>query len=302
MEGLWEHRNLLGRQERMTLTTEIGEIKKEFSVSLMKPNFLRQDQNLLANGALAYEDTPAYKGPLTRYYGGLERSIAKEWNILVGIPVEFSNLSDLQGTRDFFLYGLEVQGDRDTSNDRLDPSEGTRLRLSLMPYSGKWEDDVTFLISEITGTGYYAPSDGDRFILAGRVKLGSIVGEKTSALPANKRFYTGGGASIRGYNFQSVGPLGQGKTPLGGRSLLEIGAELRIKVTDTIGGVVFIEGGNVYDDELPDTSSDLQWAAGFGIRYFTAVGPMRLDFGFPLNPREDIDDSMQFYISIGQAF
>jgi len=302
VEGLWEHRNLLGRQERLTLTAEIGEIKQEFDVSFMKPNFLRQGQNLLANGALAHEDTPAYKGPLTRYFGGLERTITKEWNILAGIPTEFSKLSDLQGTRDFYLYGLEVQGDRDTSNDRLDPSEGTRLRLSLRPYSGKGDDDVAFLISEITGTGYYAPGDGDRFIIAGRVKLGSVVGEETSALPANKRFYTGGGASIRGYKFQSVGPLGPDETPLGGRSLFEIGAELRVKVTDTIGGVVFIEGGNVYDDKLPDTSSDLQWAAGFGIRYFTAVGPMRLDFGFPLNPREDIDDPMQFYISIGQAF
>ena len=302
VEGLWEHRNLLGRQERLTLTAEIGEIKQEFDVSLMKPNFLRQGQNLLANGALAHEDTPAYKGPLTRYFGGLERTITKEWNILAGIPVELSNLSDLQGTREFFLYGLEVQGDRDTSNDRFDPSEGTRLRLSLRPYGGKGEDDVAFLISEITGTGYYAPGNGDRFILAGRVKLGSIVGEETSALPANKRFYTGGGASIRGYKFQSVGPLGPGETPLGGRSLFAIGGELRVKITDTIGGVVFIEGGNVYDDELPDTSSDLQWAAGFGIRYFTAVGLMRLDFGFPLNPREGIDESMQFYISIGQAF
>ncbi|MBW1865922.1 MAG: hypothetical protein JRI64_09905, partial [Deltaproteobacteria bacterium] len=98
-----EHRNLLGRQERLTLTTEIGEIKQEFDVSFMKPNFLRQGQNLLANGALAHEDTPAYKGPLTRYFGGLERTITKEWNILAGIPTEFSNLSDLQGTREFFL-------------------------------------------------------------------------------------------------------------------------------------------------------------------------------------------------------
>ena len=300
--GLWEHRNLLGRQERMTLTTEIEEIRQEFNVSFMKPDFLRQDQNLTTDGSLAYEDTSAYKGPLTRFHAGLERTISKKWNILAGIPVEFSNLTDSEGARKVFLYGLEVQGDRDTSNDRLDPSGGTHLRLSLRPYKGKGDDDITFLMSEITGTAYYAPGDGDRFIFAGRVKIGSIVGEETSALPANKRLYSGGGASIRGYKYQSVGPLEQDETPLGGRSLLEIGAELRIKVTNTIGGAVFIEGGNVYDDEFPDTSVDLQWAAGFGIRYFTSVGPLRLDFGFPLNPREDIDDSMQFYISIGQAF
>ncbi|MBC8472390.1 MAG: outer membrane protein assembly factor [Planctomycetes bacterium] len=304
VEAFWEHRNLLGRQERLTLATEIGEIKQEFDASFVKPNFLHQHQNLLVNGALAHEDTPAYKGPLTRYFGGLERPINKEWRILAGFPVEFSNLSDLQGTRDFFLFGLDIQGNRDTSNDRLDPSEGTRIRLSLRPYSGKGEGagDTIFLISEMSGTGYYAPDEGRRFIFAGRAKLGSIVGEETSTLPANKRFYAGGGASIRGYEFQSVGPLDPDKTPLGGRSLFEIGTELRIKLTDTIGGVIFLEGGNVYDDEFPDISSDLQWAAGVGVRYFTAVGPMRLDFGFPLNSRKGIDDSMQFYISIGQAF
>ena len=64
----------------------------------------------------------------------------------------------------------------------------------------------------------------------------------------------------------------------------------------------FIDGGNVYDDELPDFSTNLQWSTGFGVRYFTTFGPLRLDFGFPLNRRAGIDDFMQFYISIGQAF
>jgi translocation and assembly module TamA len=128
------------------------------------------------------------------------------------------------------------------------------------------------------------------------------VGESTASLPANKRFYAGGGSSIRGYRFQSVGPLGPANTPLGGRALFEVSTELRVKVTDTIGGVIFIDGGNVYDGELPDFSTNLQWAAGFGGRYFTAFGPVRLDFGFPLNGRDGVDDFMQFYISIGQAF
>jgi translocation and assembly module TamA len=249
---------------------------------------------------LSHQDFPAYKGPLTRYFGGLERPLAKQWKLLAGIALEFSNLDDLQGARDFYLFGLEVTGKRDTSNNRFNPSEGTRLQLSLRPYSGQGDDNVSFLISEITGTGYYAPFGGTRFILAGRTKFGTIVGENTDRLPANKRFYSGG-SSIRGYKFQFVGPMGPGETPLGGRSQLELGGELRAKVTETIGGVIFVEGGQVYDDELPEFDGDLQWAAGFGIRYFTMIGPVRLDFGFPINPR-DSDDSFQFYISIGQAF
>ena len=97
------------------------------------------------------------------------------------------------------------------------------------------------------------------------------------------------------------GPLAPDGAPLGGRSLVELGAEFRLKVNETLGGVVFIEGGNVFDQATPELSRDLRWAIGFGARYFTAVGPLRLDFGFPLN-RRPIDDSFQFYVSVGQAF
>ena len=298
----WEHRNLFGREERLSLFGEVGEIKQEFSASFEKPRFLREDQDFLANGTLANEDTDAYEGPLMRYFVGLRRRITENWRIVGGVPIEFSNLEDLQGRREFNLLGLEVRGERDTSNDRLDPNAGTRTRLALLPYYGFGENEVSFLTGTAAWSGYHAVDEEERFTLAGRLRFGSIVGESTTALPANKRFYAGGGASIRGYKFQSVGPLGPNETPLGGRSLFELSVEMRAKITDTLGGVVFIDGGNVYDDSLPDPSTDLQWSIGFGGRYFTTFGPIRVDFGFPLNPREGIDDFMQFYISIGQAF
>lgn len=301
-EAEWEHRNMFGRGELLSLAGEIGETKQELAASFKKPRFLRPDQDLLARGALAHEDTDAFNGPLTRYFVGLQRQISENWKIVAGVPVEFSNLSDLQGTRKFSLFGLDVRGERDTSNDRLDPSAGSRLNLSLTPIYGTGDNEVNFVTGRLGVTAYHAVDDEERFTLAGRARFGSIVGEATDALPANKRFYAGGGASIRGYRFQSVGPLGPGDTPLGGRSLLEVSAELRARLSDTLGGVVFIDGGNVYDGELPNLSRDLQWAIGFGGRYFTTFGPVRVDFGFPLNPRGGIDDFMQFYISIGQAF
>jgi translocation and assembly module TamA len=302
IEVEWEHRNLFGREERLSFSGEIGEIKQELVAAYKKPHYRRQDQDLLANGALAHEDTDAFTGPLTRYFIGLQRQLSENWKVVAGVPLEFSNLTDLQGTRKFTLYGLEFRGERDTSSDRLDPNAGTRLRLSLLPYYGNGDTSISFLTGQLGLTGYYAIDDGARYILAGRTRIGSIVGESTEALPANKRFYAGGGSSIRGYSFQSVGPLGLGNTPLGGRSLFELSTELRIRFSDTLGGVIFVDAGNVYDDETPDFSTNLQWAAGFGVRYFTTFGPLRLDLGFPLNPRDGIDDSMQLYISIGQAF
>ena len=245
IEAQWEHRNLFGRQELLSLSGEIGEIKEEFSATFEKPRFFRSDQDFLANGALAYEDTDAYEGPLMRFFVGLRRQVTKNWRIVAGIPIEFSNLEDLQGRRDFNLFGVEVRGERDTSNDRLDPSAGSRTRLSLIPLYGAGENHVSFLTGTAGWSGYHSIDEEERYTLAGRARIGSIVGESTTALPANKRFYAGGGASIRGYRYQSVGPLGPANTPLGGRSLLELSAEVRVKVSDTIGGVVLIDGGNV---------------------------------------------------------
>ncbi len=302
VEALWEHRNLFGKQEQLTLTAGIEQIRQEFDLAFRKPRYLKENQTLLIDSRLGNQDTDAYTGPLVTGFAGLERGFSEAWTVSAGIGAEASNLEDFQGTRDFQLLGVPVRGVRNTSDDPLDPARGTRLRVTFTPYYGDGDNGrIDFLKADVTGSVYYPLREDHRAIFATRAKLGGITGEDSAALPANQRFYAGGGTSIRGYALQSVGPLAPDGTPLGGLSLVELGAEIRIKFTETLGGVVFIEGGNVYEDATPDFSRSLRWAAGFGARYFTAVGPLRLDFGFPLDRRPS-DDSFQFYVSIGQAF
>ena len=164
------------------------------------------------------------------------------------------------------------------------------------------EENTLFLVSEVSGSTYYSVFDDDQLVLAARTRVGSIVGEETEVIPANKRFYAGGGGSIRGFEFQKVGPLDDDEDPLGGRSVLELGFEARIRLTETIGLVPFIEGGTVFDSSFPDFDEELLWSAGLGLRYFTAIGPVRLDVGFPLNGRDGVDGLFEFYVSLGQAF
>jgi translocation and assembly module TamA len=152
------------------------------------------------------------------------------------------------------------------------------------------------------GSAYYAVDADERFILAGRARVGSILGEDTKVLPASRRFYAGGGGSIRGYEYQLVGPLDDDEEPFGGTSLVELSGELRVRVTEEIGVVPFVDGGTVYDDPIPNGDETMRWAAGLGVRYFTGFGPVRLDVAFPLNPRDGVDEAFQFYISFGQAF
>jgi translocation and assembly module TamA len=140
-----------------------------------------------------------------------------------------------------------------------------------------------------------------QIVLAGRTALGAMVGEPRGAIPANLRFYAGGGGSVRGFGYQLAGELNDNDDPIGGRSLLELSGEVRVRITESIGAVAFVDAGTVYSASVPDFSETLRVGAGPGLRYFSPIGPLRLDVGFPLNPRKS-DDTWQLYISIGQAF
>jgi translocation and assembly module TamA len=141
--------------------------------------------------------------------------------------------------------------------------------------------------------------EGD-FVLAGRIKGGVIGGADIAELPPDRLFFAGGGGSVRGYGYRSIGVDGPGDTVTGGRYLLEGSVEARAKVTDTIGIVGFVDAGYVAGDELVPLE-EVRLGAGLGVRYYTGLGPLRLDFAVPLNKRAN-DPDYALYVGIGQAF
>ena len=159
---------------------------------------------------------------------------------------------------------------------------------------------------QVTAQTYFSSDITGKPTLALRGSLGSISGASATSLPANLRFYAGGGGSVRGYSYQSLSPRFNG-TPIGGASLVELSTELRVRFTETLGGVVFVDGGNAYTDSVPTFGKSLYYGAGVGLRYYSPLGPLRLDVGVPLNG-SNIDGSgvdetgIQFYVSLGQAF
>jgi translocation and assembly module TamA len=136
-------------------------------------------------------------------------------------------------------------------------------------------------------------------VVALRGSVGSILGDGAAA-PLDKRFYAGGGGSVRGYTFQSIAPRTAGGQPAGGLSLVEGSVELRQRVSGPFGIVAFLDAGSVAERETPDFR-ELQFGAGLGIRYATAIGPLRVDVGVPLS-RQSGDSAYAFYVGLGQAF
>jgi translocation and assembly module TamA len=301
-EAFWEHRNLFGRSEQLQIAGTAARIERSAEARFRKPDFWRRTQALLANATITKRDTDAFDERSVTTYLGIEMPFGEHWLTTAGASAGYDDLKDEGGEEELLLLGLPLTAERNASNSRLNPTRGTRLDLSLTPYSGTGDSNPLFLTILAGSSAYLSVDAKSLFVLAGRARVGSIVGEPTDELPANKRFYAGGGGSIRGYEFQTVGPLDANDDPLGGRSLLEVGAELRIRATERLGVVPFVDGGTVYDSSVPSFDETFRWAAGLGMRYFTGIGPVRLDVALPLNKRDGVDDDFQFYVSFGQAF
>jgi len=298
----WEHRNLLTRGERLKLDAALSGISLSAEGTFFKPRFLRNDQTLRLSLRLADENTDAFDSQNIRSAVLVDRELTEQITVGAGLAHKFSSVEQMDETERFSLLSLPLQFDWDSSDNLLDPSRGGRVVVQLAPYQDIEQAELNFFKSRISATRYLRLLEAPSLVLAGRASLGIINGASQMEIPADERFYAGGGGSIRGYAYQSVGPLDEDDDPIGGRSLLELSAELRFKLTDRIGMVTFLDGGSAFTSTVPDSSEDLQWAAGLGFRYFTPIGPLRLDVGFPLDRREDIDDAFQIYVSIGQAF
>ncbi|MGE0253387.1 MAG: autotransporter assembly complex family protein [Alphaproteobacteria bacterium] len=302
LKSYWEHRNLFGRAERLRLTATIGQILTGLQGHFRRPDLL-ENTDLLANGEAVVRDSDAFEETTFAAFSGLERRFGPHWKVSAGGSFDASDIVDRTNLRTrFMLYGLPLTASRDDADSLLDPTEGTRLTLTVIPYTGDGRKNLDFVLGRAAAAGY-VPFDKDRrFVLALRGQIGSILGEETADIPATKRFYAGGGGSLRGFEYQKAGPLDATLDPVGGRSLAEVGSEMRVRIGDDWGAVAFIEGANVFDREVWPVGSELFWAAGFGVRYFTPVGPVRADIAFPLDPRPNIDDPWQIYLSLGQAF
>ena len=153
----------------------------------------------------------------------------------------------------------------------------------------------------LSGSTYWALGAEQRAILAGKLALGSLDGAPLAQLPADQRIYAGGGGSLRPYGWQLAGPLASNEKPIGGRSSLVLNLEARVRVTENIGIVPFVDAGSYYESPVPQLGRTLLYGVGLGLRYYTAFGPLRLDLATPLHKRS-ADLPIQVYISLGQAF
>jgi translocation and assembly module TamA len=220
-----------------------------------------------------------------------------------GLKFEKGEATDALGRVNYQLLGVPLSIRYDGTDKLLDPSRGVRVTAAVTPYPSLF-GSTGFTKASVTGSAYYAVDDNANYILAGRAGFGSIFGETggLANLPANYRFYEGGLATIRGYRYQTVGPVTPLGYTIGGLSGFNATLEARIKVMDNIGVAPFFDVGGAFRGSLPFSGGgDTRMSAGVGLLYYTPIGPIRVDVARPLDPRRG-DYPVVFYVSIGQPF
>jgi translocation and assembly module TamA len=192
---------------------------------------------------------------------------------------------------------------RDTTNFTLDPRDGSITEVRIEPSVSTGDESLTFVRATAEGRVYESFGREDTLTLAARIRTGwleAVAGSANDA-PPDRRFYAGGGGSVRGYDYNSIYPSERdalGLTP-GGQGLLEGSLEARWRFGERWGAAAFIDGGAAFDNW--SAAGDLSWGAGIGARYDLGFAPLRIDLAIPLD-RDETQDDYALYISLGQAF
>lgn len=305
----WQHRNLAGNAEQLNLTggvTQLGGnstagIGYNLLATFVKPDFLSRDQSLHASvGALkqsliAYDQT-AFMGDVS-----LSRKLTGHWHGSLGVALEQSHITQAGVTRDYTLFSLPATVKYDSTNNLLDPIQGSLMGVSVTPMQSLAGAETNpFVVMQASGSTYFDLGKSGRSILALRGLVGDIEGAEVFSLPPDERFYAGGSATVRGYRYQSIGPQLADGVPQGGTTIMTGTVEFRQRILDNYGAVLFADAGQVSVSE-PLLSGVWRLGAGAGVRYYTAFGPLRVDVALPVNSQSN-SGSFEVYIGLGQAF
>lgn len=304
----WQHRNFFGAGQKFDAQLDLSNIEQSVISELTVPHFLRDKQTLILKGELSKERPSAYEALQGNLSAIVSRPLKKHFSASVGAALELSRVEKDGIAEDYNLASLPVGLAYNKTDSVFNPTEGVALSIKVAPYLNLYQTGIRFVESSILASAYYTPKQGSlKPTFAARLAAGTIIDASLGEVPADHRFYVGGGGSVRGYQYQSLGQLNQG-APIGGLSFSEVSLELRLRFGENWGAVLFGDGGYAFAEKTPQLFTNYLWSAGIGLRYFTSFAPIRLDIAKPLDSRTDpstqtrIDDPFQIYINIGQAF
>jgi translocation and assembly module TamA len=343
----WTDRNVFGNAQNLAITSSLinaggnatSGVGYQVRAVLTQPDFQRTNQSLQYSIGVLKEDLPAYSQKAAMAGVAINRTLGSRWKASLGLTVEQEEIQQELVNNHYTLLAVPITLKYDStglSNPLTDPTRGLRASISVTPTESLSKSYQSILVvpgptagsSAVTsqtepGQATFAIVQGsistyldlnqfgwthpDQTVIAARVLAARIIGATQFEIPPDQRFYGGGSATVRGYAYQSIGPVFPDRIPQGGVELFAAGIELRQRITQNIAGVVFVDTGtvsgsnNAFVGKYATGSDDNGTGIGTGLRYYTPIGPARVDVAFPLK-RTDTSGSFQVYIGLGQAF
>ncbi len=308
LSGFWLHRNLFGGAERLRLSGEIDGIGGRtggedftFGARFTRPATFNEDTDFYAEAEVESLNEENFSTDRVSFEAGIIRYASDKRTYTFGLGVRHAKTQDAISARDYTIVYGTASAEFDYRDNKLDATDGYYALASLTPF-GAIEGTESGLRTYLDLRGYKSVGAEKKFTFALRGQLGSVFGPSVARAPTDYLFYSGGGGTVRGHNFQALGvDLGGGQS-IGGRSFLGLSAELRVKARDKLSVVGFADAGYIGREAFPN-GQDGNWhtGAGLGIRYDTGIGPVRVDVAVPVSGPGDTS-GFELYIGIGQAF
>ncbi len=310
----FQHRNLFGRAEQLNLGLAVTQLGGSASTglgynataALIKPDFLARDQSLTGTVQAVKESLQAYNRVAVLAGAMLARRLGPFWTVSAGLLAQQSRITQEGVARSYMLLGLPLAVRYDSTGPEglFEPTHGIKANLVVTPTaslaSALASPGANFTILQATASTYIDLGAPGRSVLALRGELGSVQGASVFQLPPDQRFYAGGSGTVRGYKYQSIGPRFPSTRSIGGTSFTAATVEFRQRFGESYGAAVFVDAGQVGTNSAP-LQGGVRVGAGIGARYYTSIGPIRLDVAVPLNAQRG-DDAFELYIGLGQAF
>lgn len=304
VSAFWLNRNLLGGAEQLRIDGEMngigaqtGGVGYKLSFRLDRPATFQPDTSGYLTGTVQRDNLTDYSADKLSLGAGLKRIVGDKLVLQYGLGFNVERVTDSSGTTAYRDVNLPLEATWDSRDKPLDAHKGIYVDLGVMPFKG-WQGTGSGVRLTFDTRAYRAVSKS--VVLAARFQGGSVMGSSLAATPRDYLFYSGGGGTVRGQPYQSLGvnalPSG---VRTGGRSFAAISGEVRGMVTQSIGLVAFYDAGYVSAGSF-GSNGGWQAGAGLGLRYDTGIGPLRLDLAEPVGGHTG--HGLQIYLGIGQAF
>lgn len=316
LSTFWLHRNLFGGAERLRIDAAIsnlgGQAKETFSEDgagvdyslgfrLTRPGTFGADNDLFVYSLYDHTDDPEYLEDEFTLGVGVSRYFSDELYGEIAGGLRYSDVEDVYGKREFYHFVLPGRLEWDKRDDPGDALTGFYLNGKLTPYVGL-NGSQDGAVGELDARAYYTVGQNNNLTFAGRTQIGTVVGSDLDQTPPDFLFFSGGGDTVRGYEYQSLGvDLGDGETS-GGRSFLGLSGEIRSRFSNSLGVVAFMDAGYIGPNSVVDDEGEWHSGVGLGVRYDTPIGPLRVDLATPYSGEEKQFSSVELYIGVGQAF